>query len=134
MNELKAGLGLSYLFVAHDLAVVRHIADRIAVMYLGRIVEIGAVDEVFDDPRHPYTEALLSAMPVPDPRVERSRRRVLLRGDLPSPTGSFPGCRFASRCPLHLCLDAAQQDRCRTEVPVLTGGTDSDHRSACHFR
>ena len=134
LNELKAGLGLSYLFVAHDLAVVRYIADRIAVMYLGRIVEIGAVDEVFDDPRHPYTEALLSAMPVPDPRVERSRRRVLLRGDLPSPTGSFSGCRFASRCPLLLCLDAAQQDRCRSEVPVLTGGTDSDHRSACHFR
>jgi peptide/nickel transport system ATP-binding protein len=134
LNELKAELGLSYLFVAHDLSVVRNISDRVAVMYLGRIVEIGAVDEVFEHPRHPYTEALLSAIPVPDPQVERTRKRVLLRGDLPSPTDSSPGCRFVSRCPLHLTLDDAQRARCTDETPALTGGGDVDHRNACHFR
>ncbi|MDT0351095.1 ABC transporter ATP-binding protein [Pseudonocardia charpentierae] len=134
LNELKAELGLSYLFVAHDLSVVRYISDRVAVMYLGRIVEIGPVDEVFDDPRHPYTEALLSAIPVPDPQVERTRERVLLRGDLASPTDSSPGCRFVSRCPLHLTLDSTQQARCRNETPVLTGRANTDHRNACHFR
>jgi peptide/nickel transport system ATP-binding protein len=150
LDELKAKLGLSYLFVAHDLSVVRHIADRVAVMYLGRIVEIGAVDEVFDNPRHPYTEALLSAIPVPDPAVERSRRRVILRGDLPSPTDDPTGCRFVSRCPLHQTLDDARRARCTDEVPALTGsaGTDqrgsdrhdtdpqhgTDHLNACHFR
>jgi len=134
LNELKAELGLSYLFVAHDLAVVRYIADRVAVMYLGRIVEIGAVNAVFGDPQHPYTRALLSAMPVPDPRAERSRTRVLVRGELSSPTKSFPGCRFVGRCPLHISLAAAQQDVCRKVVPTLTGRTDSDHRNACHFR
>jgi peptide/nickel transport system ATP-binding protein len=134
LNALKAELGLSYLFVAHDLSVVRHISDRVAVMYLGRIVEIGAVDEVFDNPRHPYTEALLSAIPVPDPQVERTRQRVVLRGDLPSPTGSSPGCRFVSRCPLHPTLDDAQRARCAGETPELTGGRDSGHLNACHFR
>ncbi len=139
LDELKAKLGLSYLFVAHDLSVVRHIADRVAVMYLGRIVEIGAVDEVFDDPRHPYTQALLSAIPVPDPAVERSRRRVILSGDLPSPTDDATGCRFVSRCPLHQTLDETQRARCTDEVPALTGsgGSDqhgSDQLNACHFR
>ena len=134
LNELKAKLGLSYLFVAHDLAVVRHISDRVAVMYLGRIVEIGAVDEVFDNPQHPYTQALLSAIPVPDPVVERTRERIVLRGDLPSPIDSAPGCRFVSRCPLHLTLDPAQRARCTDETPELTGQGDTDHRNACHFR
>jgi peptide/nickel transport system ATP-binding protein len=134
LNELKAKLGLSYLFVAHDLSVVRHISDRVAVMYLGKIVEIGAVDEVFERPRHPYTEALLSAIPIPDPRVERTRERVLLRGDLPSPTDSSPGCRFVSRCPLHLTLDESQRARCRDETPELIGVGSVDHRHACHFR
>jgi peptide/nickel transport system ATP-binding protein len=137
LSELKAKLALSYLFVAHDLAVVRHVCDRVAVMYLGRIVEIGAVDEVFDHPHHPYTEALLSAIPVPDPAVERRRERVILRGDLPSPTDDSPGCRFVSRCPLHLTLDEARRERCLTETPVLTGaagGETTDHRNACHFR
>jgi peptide/nickel transport system ATP-binding protein len=134
LNELKAKLGLSYLFVSHDLSVVRHIADRVAVMYLGRIVEIGAVDQVFDHPQHPYTEALLSAIPVPDPQVERARKRVILRGDLPSPTDSTPGCRFVSRCPLHLTLNDAQRARCTDETPGLTGGGISDQRNACHFR
>jgi peptide/nickel transport system ATP-binding protein len=116
---------------------VRHVCDRVAVMYLGRIVEIGAVDEVFDHPHHPYTEALLSAIPVPDPAVERRRERVILRGDLPSPTDDSPGCRFVSRCPLHLTLDEARRERCLTETPVLTGaagGETTDHRNACHFR
>ena len=134
LNELKAKLGLSYLFVSHDLSVVRHIADRVAVMYLGRIVEIGAVDQVFDHPQHPYTEALLSAIPVPDPQVERARKRVILRGDLPSPTNSTAGCRFVSRCPLHLTLNDAQRARCTDETPGLTGGGVSDQRNACHFR
>ncbi len=91
LEQLKAELGLSYLFVAHDLSVVRHIADRVAVMYLGRIVEIGDVDEVFDRPAHPYTQALLSAIPLPDPRKERQRRRIVLQGDLPSPAESAVG-------------------------------------------
>jgi peptide/nickel transport system ATP-binding protein len=134
LNDIKAERGLSYLFVAHDLSVVRYISDRIAVMYLGRIVEIGPVDEVFDDPRHPYTQALLSAIPVPDPRVERTRERVLLRGDRPSPTDPSPGCHFVNRCPLHLALDDAQQARCRNETPALAGAANSDHRNACHFR
>jgi peptide/nickel transport system ATP-binding protein len=134
LNSLKVRLGLSYLFVAHDLAVVRHVADRVAVMYLGRIVEIGAVDEVFDNPRHPYTEALLSAIPVPDPQVERTRARVLLPGDLPSPTDGTPGCGFVGRCPLHVTLDGTERARCRNETPALTGRTSVDHRNACHFR
>jgi peptide/nickel transport system ATP-binding protein len=134
LNELKAELGLSYLFVAHDLAVVRYISDRVAVMYLGRIVEVGPVDAVFADPRHPYTQALLSAIPVPDPQVERTRERVLLRGDPPSATDSAPGCPFVNRCPLHLELDDARQARCRDELPALAGGASSEHRNACHFR
>ncbi|MFI6350656.1 dipeptide ABC transporter ATP-binding protein [Streptomyces sp. NPDC050560] len=133
LNELKADLGLSYLFVAHDLSVVRHISDRVAVMYLGRIVEIGATDAVFDNPRHPYTRALLSAIPLPDPAAERGRERVLLRGDLPSPTDDQPGCRFVTRCPLHLTLGESQKERCRGETPRLTGEESQDHRDACHF-
>jgi peptide/nickel transport system ATP-binding protein len=134
LNELKARLGLAYLFVAHDLAVVRHISDRVAVMYLGRIVEVGSVDDLFDDPQHPYTQALLSAVPVPDPEVERRRERVVLRGDLPSPTDPVSGCAFVSRCPLHVTLDEDRRARCRAERPELTGRDGSDHRNACHFR
>ena len=134
LNDLKARLGLSYLFVAHDLSVIRHISDRVAVMYLGRIVEIGAIDDVFDHPQHPYTQALLSAIPVPDPVVERTRERVLLHGDLPSPTDSSPGCRFAGRCPLHRTLDDTQRARCTSETPELTGKEELDQRNACHFR
>jgi peptide/nickel transport system ATP-binding protein len=100
LDKLRAELGLSYLLVAHDLSVVRHISNRVAVMYLGKIVEIGEVDRVFDNPRHPYTRALLSAIPVPDPRVERTRERIILRGDLPSPLDAPKGCNFATRCPV----------------------------------
>ncbi|MBZ5736362.1 ABC transporter ATP-binding protein [Nocardioides sp. TRM66260-LWL] len=135
LDELKAKLGLSYLFVAHDLSVVRHLADRVAVMYLGAFVEHGDVDTVFDDPRHPYTQALISAIPLPDPIKERTRERVVLRGDLPSPTDQATGCRFVSRCPLHLTLDSSQQQKCREVVPELTRGSDqADHLHACHFR
>jgi peptide/nickel transport system ATP-binding protein len=134
LNELKARLGLAYLFVAHDLAVVRHVSDRVAVMYMGRIVEIGSVDDLFDDPQHPYTQALLSAVPVPDPEVERRRERVVLRGDLPGAADPVAGCAFVSRCPLHVTLDSDRRARCLGERPALAGRDGSDHRNACHFR
>lgn len=133
LEELRAKLGLSYLFVAHDLSVVRHIADRVAVMYLGKIVEIGAVKEVFDRPRHPYTQALLSAIPIPDPRKERSRERILLEGDLPSPANPPSGCRFRTRCPKFLTLGEAEQQRCVNEHPELKGDGDVDSMNACHY-
>ncbi|MFE3882899.1 dipeptide ABC transporter ATP-binding protein [Streptomyces lydicus] len=132
LDELKTRLGLSYLFVAHDLSVVRHIADRIAVMYLGRIVELGAADEVFAAPSHPYTQALLSAVPLPDPRKERERGRILLKGDLPSPADVPAGCRFAGRCPKYAGLGESEQARCRDEDPA-TAVLGTDHTAACHY-
>ncbi|MGX1931674.1 ABC transporter ATP-binding protein [Microbacterium resistens] len=132
LDELKVKLGLSYLFVAHDLSVVRHIADRVGVMYLGEFVEHGDVDAVFDDPQHPYTQALLSAIPIPDPDIERNRDRIVLQGDLPSPTEKLTGCPFVTRCPLYKILPPEQQTRCETVEPTLTGGPD--HRNACHYR
>ncbi|MEQ3555002.1 ABC transporter ATP-binding protein [Pseudonocardia nematodicida] len=139
LHELKRELGLSYLFVAHDLSVVRHVADRVAVMYLGRIVESGAVEEVFGNPQHPYTQALLSAIPVPDPVAERTRERVVLSGDLPTPTDEPSGCSFLGRCPLARTLSEHERGTCRGEIPLLTikdgaAEGDSDHRNACHFR
>jgi peptide/nickel transport system ATP-binding protein len=133
LEELKARLGISFLFVAHDLSVVRHIADRIGVMYLGKFVEYGEVDAVFEDPQHPYTAALLSAIPLPDPVKERTRERILLTGDLPSPTDNSPGCRFVSRCQLHQSLEPDRQARCWDETPTLTG-VDGVHVNACHWR
>jgi peptide/nickel transport system ATP-binding protein len=130
LEDLKVQLGLSYLFVAHDLAVVRQIADKVAVMYLGRIVETGEVSDVFAAPHHPYTQALMSAVPIPDPEAERSRARILLDGDLPSPTDEISGCRFHSRCPLFKVLDPTQQNRCLTEDPVLRLIDTSS--AACH--
>ncbi|MET7463788.1 ABC transporter ATP-binding protein [Nonomuraea sp. NPDC005501] len=134
LEELKNRLGLSYLFVAHDLAVVRHLADRVAVMYLGRIAEIGAVENVYDRPAHPYTQALLSAIPLPDPELERSRKRILLEGDLPSPADPPSGCRFRTRCPKFARLSEAEQRRCVDEEPsVARLASAKDHGAACHF-
>jgi len=133
LDELKMKLGISYLFVAHDLSVVRHIADRVAVMYLGTFVEYGDVDGIFDDPQHPYTQALLSAIPIPDPEKERSRERIVLTGDLPSPTEDPPGCPFVSRCPLYQELDESRRVRCREDRPALVA-TSPDHSNACHYR
>ncbi|MEO8093847.1 MAG: ABC transporter ATP-binding protein [Pseudolysinimonas sp.] len=119
LQDLRDQLGLSLVFVAHDLAVVRQIADDVAVMYLGRIVEQGPIAEVFNFPRHPYTQALMSAAPIPDPIAERERSRVLLDGDLPSPTEKIDGCRFRTRCPLFKILDEQAQARCIGEDPQL---------------
>ncbi|MBT2512409.1 ABC transporter ATP-binding protein [Arthrobacter sp. ISL-30] len=119
LDQLRAELGLSYLLVAHDLSVVRHISNRVAVMYLGKIVEIGDVQRVFGHPRHPYTRALLSAIPVPDPKVERSRERIILHGDLPTPLDAPKGCNFAGRCPVFAALPAAKQEKCLTLEPPL---------------
>ena len=122
--DLQREFGLSYLFVAHDLAVVEHISHRVAVMYLGRIVELASTRAVFATPQHPYTEALLSAVPVPDPRVER--KRIILEGDVPSPIDLPIGCRFHGRCPYAF-------DRCRVEEPVLKEVVPG-HFAACHLR
>ena len=128
LKDLQARLGLSYLFIAHDLAVVKHVADRVAVMYLGRIVEIGPKDVVFANPRHPYTRVLLSAIPRPDSRRRSARSAAsgeALGGDMPSPANVPPGCRFHTRCPFAI-------DRCRTEDPALHA-IQPGHLSACHL-
>ncbi|MFB7910820.1 dipeptide ABC transporter ATP-binding protein [Kitasatospora sp. NPDC056076] len=133
LARLKRELGLAYLLVAHDLAVVRYVSDRIAVMYLGHIVESGATEEIFARPRHPYTKALLSAIPVPDPARERHRERIVLAGEQPSATRLPEGCVFVDRCPLYREADEAVRTRCRTERPATAAAPDgSDHQYACH--
>ena len=124
LQDIQSGLGLTYLFIAHDLGVIRHVADRVAVMYLGRIVELATRDQLFGSPSHPYTRALMSAVPVPDPKARR--RRVVLGGDVPSPASVPPGCAFHPRCP-------EARDRCRREVPGLVDPGDG-RRVACLLR
>ncbi len=133
LEELQDRLGLSYIFIAHDLSVVRHTADRIAVMYLGRIVELASRDDLFESPAHPYTRALLSAIPIPDPRKERERRRIVLAGDVPSPASPPSGCRFRTRCQVFRDqLDDGQRDACITALPVLEE-RGQGHPVACHY-
>ncbi|MFM9370373.1 ABC transporter ATP-binding protein [Streptomyces sp. Da 82-17] len=133
LDRLQSEFSLSYVFIAHDLSIVRHISDRVGVMYLGRIVETGTGEEIYEHPTHPYTQALLSAAPVPDPGARAHRERILLAGDVPSPADPPSGCRFRTRC-------WKAQPRCEAEVPLLASpevfrGTEgpADHASACHF-
>jgi peptide/nickel transport system ATP-binding protein len=132
LEDLQAKLGVTYLFVAHNLSVVRHMAHRIAVMYLGRIVELGEVERVFAQPSHPYTRALLSAVPIPDPELERAKTRILLTGDITSATASG-GCRFRTRCPTYRILTSAERARCDAEDPPLSRDGVTDVARACHY-
>ena len=127
LEKLRDELGLTYLFIAHDLSVVRNISDRVAVMYLGKIVEITRADEIYANPLHPYTIALLSAVPIPDPKVDRTRKRIILKGDVPSPIFPPPGCRFNPRC--HMATDICKQQQ--PELRELTPG--SEHWVSCHM-
>ncbi|MCR2807454.1 ABC transporter ATP-binding protein [Paenibacillus soyae] len=125
MQDLQRKMGLTYLFIAHDLSMVKHISDRVAVMYLGKIVELAESSELYDNPRHPYTRALLSAIPIPDPQVEAERERIVLKGDLPSPINPPSGCQFHTRCPI-------ATDKCKTDAPKLLD-VGKGHFAACHY-
>jgi len=133
LEDLQSDYNLTYIFVAHDLSVVRHISDRVAVMYLGKIMELTDRDVLYSTPMHPYTHALMSAVPVPDPEKESRRERILLSGDLPSPINPPTGCVFHTRCPKYReILGEADKQRCRDVVPLLALKED-DHFVACHF-
>jgi oligopeptide/dipeptide ABC transporter ATP-binding protein len=126
LQRLQREMGLTYLFITHDMSVVRHVATRIAVMYLGKLMEVSDRIDLFVNPLHPYTMALLSAVPIPDPRVERERKRIILKGDVPSPINIPTGCRFHTRCPI-------ARDICREVEPPLEDKTGRGHFAACHF-
>jgi oligopeptide/dipeptide ABC transporter ATP-binding protein len=133
LEDLQRDLGLTYLFIAHDLSVVRHIADRVAVMYLGTIVEVADRDTLFERPSHPYTQALISAVPIPDPEKERRRERILITGDVPSPADPPSGCRFRTRCQVFANeLSSQERERCVNEPPLLTD-RGQGHPVACHY-
>jgi oligopeptide transport system ATP-binding protein len=126
LEKLQGEFGLSYIFIAHDLSVVRHLSDRVAVMYLGKVVEVGSEDEIYERPTHPYTQALLSSVPVPDPTVRETKSIIRLTGDVPSPADPPSGCRFRTRC-------WKAQEICANEEPALVERPGTDHPSACHF-
>lgn len=125
LKELQKKFGLTYLFIAHDLSMVRYISDRVGVMYLGHMMELAPSEELYENPLHPYTKALLSAIPIPDPEVQRSRKRIMLEGDVPSPINPKPGCRFVERCSIG-------KDICRKEIPTFRE-VRKNHFVACHF-
>ncbi|REE94366.1 peptide/nickel transport system ATP-binding protein/oligopeptide transport system ATP-binding protein [Paenibacillus taihuensis] len=125
LQDLQREMGLTYLFIAHDLAMVKHISDRVAVMYLGKMVELAESEELYANPKHPYTKALMSAIPVPDPDVEESKERIVLTGDLPSPVSPPSGCHFRTRCPF-------ATEKCANEVPIFRE-VEPNHWAACHY-
>lgn len=125
LQELQRDMGLTYLFIAHDLSMVKHISDRVAVMYLGKIVELARSEDLYNDPRHPYTRALMSAIPTPDPEVEEKRERIMLSGDLPSPIHLPSGCPFHTRCPM-------ATEKCKVDVPKFMEVKDK-HFASCHY-
>ena len=126
LGELKESMGLTLLFIAHDLSMVRYVSDRMAVMYLGSLVEVGKSDEVYFDPKHPYTEVLIGSNPEPDPKLERSRPSTAIQGEIPSPVNVPAGCRFANRCPKVM-------DVCKNVTPQLIPLKDVDRQVACHL-
>jgi oligopeptide/dipeptide ABC transporter ATP-binding protein len=125
LDDLQKSMGLSLLFIAHDLSMVRYASDRMAVMYLGSLIELGPSDNVYFSPLHPYTQVLVASNPEPDPAYERTRLQTTIAGEIPSPVNLKPGCRFASRCPM-------AEDRCRQETPLLRE-IKPGHQAACHL-